>query len=122
MLAIKTKDAYRALMADIINRAMLDVKGGILETAQREKDRNRAKDEAMAWFYSPDFEALSLALEIDPQRIQDKAADFYRQSIGDLLTLPIPRPKSRRRIIVKAKGRSPHNTREAGRTAKSPRK
>lgn len=115
MQAIQTQDAYRALMADIINRAMLDVKGGSLETAQRQKGRNRAKDEAMSWFHGPDFEALSLALEIDPQRIRDKAADFYRQGIEDLLTPPSPRPKSRRRVIVKAKGKSPHNTREAGR-------
>ncbi|GHT78546.1 hypothetical protein FACS1894130_05320 [Spirochaetia bacterium] len=48
-------------------------------------------------------------------RIRDKAGDFYRQGIEDLLTPPSPRPKSRRRVIVKAKGKSPHNTREAGR-------
>ncbi|GHU62040.1 hypothetical protein FACS189445_4640 [Spirochaetia bacterium] len=74
-------------MAAIINRALMDVKGGNLAA-------DRERDAAMAWFHTPDFEAYCLALEIDPQRIRDRAADYYRKSTPDLVR-PRGRPPKR---------------------------
>ncbi|GHT94222.1 hypothetical protein FACS1894141_0480 [Spirochaetia bacterium] len=65
----------------------MDVKGGNLATVQ-------GRDEAMAWFHDDDFEAYCLALELDPQRIRDRAADYYREGIADLVR-PRGRPPQR---------------------------
>ncbi|GHT88463.1 hypothetical protein FACS1894137_16790 [Spirochaetia bacterium] len=74
-------------MAAIINRALMDVQGGNLATGH-------ARDDAMAWFHGHNFEAYAMALEIDPQRIRDRAADYYRQSTPDLIR-PRGRPPKR---------------------------
>ncbi|GHT44397.1 hypothetical protein AGMMS49921_14060 [Endomicrobiia bacterium] len=65
----------------------MDVKGGNLAPDQ-------GRDEAMAWFHGPDFEAYALALELDPQRIRERAADYYREGMTDLVR-PRGRPPKR---------------------------
>ncbi|GHT73031.1 hypothetical protein FACS1894124_0750 [Spirochaetia bacterium] len=65
----------------------MDVKGENLAAVQ-------GRDEAMAWFHDDFFEAYALALEIDPQRIRERAADYYRAGIADLVR-PRGRPPKR---------------------------
>ncbi|GHV78745.1 hypothetical protein AGMMS49944_05360 [Spirochaetia bacterium] len=68
------KVAYRSLMAAIISRALDDLRGRVLLSGISDV----AKDEAMAFFYSPDCEAYALVLGLDPQELRDKAAGLYR--------------------------------------------
>ncbi|AEF82189.1 hypothetical protein [Leadbettera azotonutricia] len=75
------QDAYRLLMAAIISRAMEDLQGNY-EVSKSQKARGRIKDGFMSWFYSPDFEAYCLVLEIDPEPIREKAAEYYRCEIA----------------------------------------
>ncbi|GHT86357.1 hypothetical protein FACS1894137_11810 [Spirochaetia bacterium] len=81
-------------MAAIINRALADVKGGNLGAGFSEAGKAQGRDDAMAWFHGHNFEAYALALEIDPQRIRERAADYYRAGIADLVR-PRGRPPKR---------------------------
>ncbi|GHT89358.1 hypothetical protein FACS1894137_18460 [Spirochaetia bacterium] len=83
-------------MAAIINRALMDVQVLALCMDASETRKAQVRDEAMAWFHDRDFEAYALALEIDPQRIRERAADYYRAGIADLVR-PRGRPPKRNR-------------------------
>ncbi|GHV18230.1 hypothetical protein FACS189493_7290 [Spirochaetia bacterium] len=111
MIAIQTKEAYSILIAAIISRAIMDVQGRVLCMDTSETREALGRDEAMGWFHSPDFEAYALALEIDPQHIRNRAADYYRRSITDLLTPAEPPPpkvvsaETRAKISAALKGK-----------------
>jgi hypothetical protein len=76
-MTARQRAAYRSLMAAVISRALDDLRGNAILSRITEK----AKDEAMAFFYSPDCEAYALELGIDPQELIDQAAGLYRELI-----------------------------------------
>jgi len=66
-------DAYRALLAAVINRAMDDLKGAEPYCSAKETDR------AMAFVLSENCEAWCLELDIDYEAVKEKAAALYRR-------------------------------------------
>ena len=70
-------DAYRFLVAAVIDRAIDDLKGTGL------KCRAKEKDQAMAFILSDTCEAWCLELKIDYERIREKAAGLYRRIIAE---------------------------------------
>jgi hypothetical protein len=65
-------------MAAIIHRAMDDLRDA---TWMDRKAGRIQKDQAMAFFHSPDFEAFCLELGIDPEPYRAKAAELYRHEL-----------------------------------------
>jgi hypothetical protein len=97
--AIQEKEAYCGLMVAIINRAMMDVRGVSISYLNNPRARDTVREDAMSWFHGPDFETYCLALEVDPQPIRERAADYYRQSIPDL-----KRPRGRPPKLIASPG------------------
>jgi hypothetical protein len=69
-------DAYRALFAAVIERAIEDLKGTGPRCGKKETDR------AMAFILSEDCEAYCLELRVDYEVVREKAAALYRRAIG----------------------------------------
>jgi hypothetical protein len=77
--AITQKSAYRNLTSAIIGRAMDDLR----EAAFAGKPISKMqRDDAMLFFYSPDFEAYALELGIDENLYRKRAAEYYRAEIA----------------------------------------
>jgi hypothetical protein len=79
-----TQEGYCFLMAAIIYRAIEDLRG-YFEMHKSPGERSHAADDAMSFFHSQEFEAYCLALKIDGQSYREKAAQYYRENIPDLL-------------------------------------
>ena len=70
--------SFRVLMAAVIGRAMLDIRG-ILSPG---KPRRRDWEEAMAFILGPDCDAWCLELGIDYRALRDRAAAPYRERLN----------------------------------------
>jgi hypothetical protein len=69
-------DAYRFLMASVIERAIDDLKGFGPKCRRAETDR------AMAFILSDTCEACCLELKIDYERIREKAVGLYQRFLA----------------------------------------
>ncbi|MDR1929853.1 MAG: hypothetical protein LBQ44_04400 [Treponema sp.] len=83
----KQADAYRHLMAAVINRALADLEGKGVAVKVNAKGR----DEAMAWVNGPECEAFCLALDMDYTALREKAAALYRRFLEDADRVESPR-------------------------------
>jgi hypothetical protein len=72
----KLDDAYRFLMAAVIDRAIDDLRGKGPECPRKEVDN------AMAFILSETCEAYCLELKIDCERVRKKAVGFYQRFIA----------------------------------------
>ena len=77
----KQADAYRFLLASVIERAIDDLKGIGLK-CNGFKCRKVEMDEAMAFILSDTCEAWCLELKIDYERIREKAVELYQRFIA----------------------------------------
>jgi hypothetical protein len=73
----KQADAYRFLMASVIERAIDDLKG-IGPKCRRAAET----DQAMAFILSDTYEAWCLELKIDYERIREKAVGLYQRFLA----------------------------------------
>jgi hypothetical protein len=87
-------DAYRFLMASVIERAMADLKN--IEANRGLKCRVKEKDHAMAFFLSGTCEAYCLELKIDYERIREKAAGLYQRIIAETDQITAKRKRARK--------------------------
>jgi len=72
----KKNDAYRFLMAAVIDRAIADLKGTGLRCRKKETDQ------AMAFILSENCEAWCMDLNVDYERIREKAVELYQRFIA----------------------------------------
>jgi len=83
-------DAYRALMAAVIERAIADLKGTGLRCRKNETDN------AMAFILSETCEAWCLELKVDCERIREKAVGFYQRFIAETDKITVRKKRARR--------------------------
>jgi hypothetical protein len=79
----KTDDAFRALMAAVVTRALEDLKGNApIRISPADRDR------AMAFINSPDGESICLVLNVDYATVREQAVALYRKFLEYDVPLP----------------------------------
>ena len=90
----KQADAYRFLMASVIERAIDDLK----DIGHGLKCRKVEMDEAMAFILSDTCKAWCLELKIDYERIREKAVELYQRFIAKNDILPAKKKRATRPV------------------------